>query len=275
MKSIKALKCLLVLGLMGAAGSLTVKAEELNPDTQEFAEVTNQTTESKDEETETEAFTEVTEVSEEDTQTPTVTSPVSIGDQAYDSLNAAIEAVKERQTITINQDIENATGIKVESDKNFTIDFQGHTYVLTDPGAGSTGTETNGFQLLKDSTITLKNGIIRIAENATEIKRIIQNYADLTLEDMTFYTEHQTPDENYALSFNNGNITFKGNTSIIMSDENGIAFDVCKFGNYPSVSVTFDESYTGTIDGTIRYDSPDAETHSLTINGNGTFSDIQ
>ena len=53
------------------------------------------------------------------------------------------------------------------------------------------GTETNGFQLLKDSTIVMKNGTINIdpsnltapsTNESKPIKRIIQSYADLTLE---------------------------------------------------------------------------------------------
>lgn len=101
------------------------------------------------------------------------------------------------------------------SGKNFTIDFGGHTYTLKDPGAGSAGTESNGFQFLKDSTITLKNGTVRIAEGTISIKRIIQNYANLTLEDMHFFAEHQADGEDYALSFNNGSIIFKGDTDIV------------------------------------------------------------
>lgn len=192
----------------------------------------------------------------------------------YKTLGAAIDAVKDKQTIVIAKDIKNAVGLKVPSSKNFTIDFKGHDYILVGPGAGSTNTETNGFQLLKNSTITFKNGTIRIAENANNIKRIIQNYADLTLENMQFYSENQVGGEDYALSFNNGNITFKGNTSIYSSDADVIAFDVCKFSNYPNTKVTFDEKYTGTINGKIVYDAMNAETHKLSIKGSGKFGEI-
>lgn len=200
---------------------------------------------------------------------------VMVGGKTYDTLAEAIKAVGNGQTIYVLKDIPDAVGIAVPSSKNFTIDFGGHTYTLIGPGAGSSGTETNGFQLLKDSTITLKNGTIRIAEGANNIKRIIQNYANLTLEDMHIYAQNQQPDENYALSFNNGDITFKGDTDVITSSDDVIAFDICKFSNYPSASVTFDESYTGTINGKIVYDSDNAEKHKLTIQGNGTFGTIE
>lgn len=198
-----------------------------------------------------------------------------IGATPYSSLGEAIKAVQAGDVIHILKDVPDAAGITVSSDKQFTVDFGGHTYTLKDPGAGSSGTETNGFQLLQNSDITFKNGTIRIAEGTTSIKRIIQNYANLTLEDMHFYAENQAGSLDYPLSFNNGSITFKGDTDIITPAENNIAFDVCQFSNYPNVTVTFDESYTGTINGRIVYDSPNASTHKLYIKGNGTFGVIE
>ena len=202
-------------------------------------------------------------------------SVAMIGAWTYSSLGEAIKAVQAGDIIHILKDVPDAAGITVSSDKQFTVDFGGHTYTLKDPGAGSSGTETNGFQLLQNSDITFKNGTIRIAEGTTSIKRIIQNYANLTLEDMHFYAENQAGSLEYPLSFNNGSITFKGDTDIITPAENNIAFDVCQFSNYPNVTVTFDESYTGTINGRIVYDSPNASTHKLYIKGNGTFGVIE
>lgn len=202
-------------------------------------------------------------------------SVAMIGASTYSSLGEAIKAVQAGDIIHILKDVPDAAGITVSSDKQFTVDFGGHTYTLKDPRAGSPGTETNGFQLLQNSDITFKNGTIRIAEGTTSISRIIQNYANLTLEDMHFYAENQAGSLDYPLSFNNGSITFKGDTDIITPDDNNIAFDVCQFSNYPNVTVTFDESYTGTINGRIVYDSPNASTHKLYIKGNGTFGVIE
>ena len=200
---------------------------------------------------------------------------VMVGGKTYETLGAAITAAKAGDTIYVLKDIPEAADIAVPSGKNFTIDFGGHAYTLKDPGAGSAGTESNGFQFLKDSTITLKNGTVRIAEGTISIKRIIQNYANLTLEDMHFFAEHQADGEDYALSFNNGSIIFKGDTDIVTTSDEAIAFDVCKYSSYPSTNVTFDESYTGTINGKIVYDSTVADTHKLTIQGNGTFGAIE
>ena len=206
----------------------------------------------------------------------------AIGDKYYRTLAEAVNAVTPGDTITILNDVNEAPGISVPSEKKFTIDFDGHTYTLSNPGAGSAGTETNGFQLLQGSNITFKNGTIRISDkngsggSRNPIKRIIQNYANLTLENMQIYAKHQARGEDYALSFNCGNIVFKGNTSIYVTDpENTIVFDICKYSSYPSVAVVFDESYTGTIQGTISYDSPNSETHKLEIEGNGTFGKIE
>ena len=194
----------------------------------------------------------------------------------YGTLTDAITNAGENAVITLLADIPDAVGISVPSGKKFVLDFNQHTYTLTGPGAGSPNTESNAFQLLKDSTITFKNGTIRIAEGANNIKRIIQNYADLTLENMQIYAANQVGGEDYALRFNNGNIVFKGNTSVITSNNNVIAFDVCKFSSYPGVTVTFDETYTGTINGKIVYDSPDAKTHQLIVKPNqGTLGVIE
>ena len=201
--------------------------------------------------------------------------PFETNGKRYATLKEAINDVTDGGTIKLLSNVDNAVGVSVPSGKNFTLDFNGKTYTLKDPGAGSTGTESNGFQLLKDSTITFKNGTIKVAPGNSSIKRIIQNYANLTLENMQIYAANQVGGEDYPLSFNNGNIVFKGNTSIITSSDSNIAFDVCKFSSYPSTTVTFDESYTGTINGKIVYDATDANTHKLTIKGNGTLGKIE
>ena len=208
----------------------------------------------------------------------TKTAVVAINGVGFTSMGAAIKAVGDGGTITVLQDITDAVGIAVDSGKNFTIDFAENEYILVGPGAGSSGTETNGFQLLKDSTIVFKNGTIRIAENATDILRIIQNYANLTLENMDIYAENQVGGEDNVLSFNNGTITFKGDTNIYTTDpENTTVFDVYYWaGSYEGgVRVIFDNTFDGTIEGTILYDSTDATKAKLEINGSGVFENIE
>ncbi|MCD8037117.1 MAG: S-layer homology domain-containing protein, partial [Clostridiales bacterium] len=122
----------------------------------------------------------------------------------------------------------------------------------------------------------MKDGIIKIAEGANNIKRIIQNYSNLTLDNMTFYSENQVGGEDYCLSFNNGTIIFTGNTSVISSTSDVVAFDVYYWANGYSngTTVIFDDDYTGEITGTILYDSTDSTKATLEINGEGTFSTI-
>ncbi|HIZ41618.1 MAG TPA: LPXTG cell wall anchor domain-containing protein [Candidatus Gemmiger excrementigallinarum] len=209
--------------------------------------------------------------------------PFETGGTTYPTLADAVEKVSPGGIITLKRDLDDAPGVSVPSGKNFTLDFGGHTYTLKNPGAGSTGTETNGFQLLKDSTITFRNGTIRISEEngigeGKPIMRVIQNYADLTLEGMQIYAEHQYGNEDYVLSFNNGNIIFKGNTSIYTTDPEAIAFDVCYWqsGGYDDGTyVTFENDYSGKIGGTIVYDSTDEAKGTLTIKGNGNFVGIK
>lgn len=214
------------------------------------------------------------------TETQIAGAVAKIGNYYYDTLASAIKNVADSETITLLCDVPEAEGVSVASGKKFTVDFADHTYTVSRPGAGSPNTETNAFQLLKNSTITFKNGTLRISEKNLQegagepIMRLIQNYADLTLENMQIYAANQGGGEDYVLSINNGNVVFKGNTSIYMSDPNAaIAFDVCKFSSYPSASVTFDENYTGVIEGTIVYDSND-DTRTLTVRGNGHFVGI-
>ena len=175
----------------------------------------------------------------------TGTYVAQIGSTKYESLAEAVAAVQSGDTITMIADVTNAAGMTVPEGKNFTLDFGGHTYTLNKPGAGSTGTETNGFQLLKNSTITFRNGTINIsADNlvqaeapAANIKRVIQNYANLTLENMVIDGTNQYDGNDYILSFNNGTSVIK-NTTVTTGGSDNIAFDVCRYASYPQVGVT-------------------------------------
>lgn len=187
--------------------------------------------------------------------------PVMIGSTGYDDLAAAINVVTEDQTIKVLKNISNANGISVAKDanKNFTVDFGGHTYTCFDNPAGSTGTTNQVFQLNEGNTITFKNGTINVAEtNKAKFRFIIQNYANLTLEDMTLDgtgLSYNTDSKGYtyALSNNCGLVELKGKTSIIASTEselNNYAFDVCKYASYDAPTVTWNS--TGSVDGEIE-----------------------
>lgn len=181
---------------------------------------------------------------------------VMIGSTPYTSLTDAITAVAEGETIKILKNIDDAKGITVGGGKNFTVDFGGKTYTCASDPAGSNGTKNQVFQLLETSTITFKNGTINVADaNKDKFRFIIQNYANLTLEDMvldgsnlSFVRQDGKP--RYTVSNNQGPVKFTGKTDIIAATENGVAFDVCKYATYTEPEVTWDSegSVTGTIE---------------------------
>lgn len=180
-----------------------------------------------------------------------------IDDQTYDSLQKAVTAAGSNDvTITLLKNTE-GPGVSVPSGSNITFDLGGYTYTVTDPLVGSSGTETNGFQLLKDSTITIQNGTIKAGSSA---KIMLQNYANLTLEDVTLDARGSTNCQ-YVSSNNNGTVNITGSTNIYAA-EGQVAFDVYYWpeNGYNEVNVTVNT--TGTISGRIEY------------GGDGTTNDI-
>ncbi len=180
-------------------------------------------------------------------------SVAKVGETYYTTLAAAVDAATvENNTVTLLRDAE---GKGVVINKNVTIDFGGHTYTFNE-GVGSTGTPSNGFQILKDNEVTLKNGTLQVSSEENVAKTfytIIQNYANLTVEDMTLdgtYLDKWSTVENnwdsYTLSINSGNVDIKGKTTIIANNEGSkaFAFDVCKYQSYKAPVVTLGENVT-------------------------------
>ena len=153
----------------------------------------------------------------------------------YETLEEAWNAVNDGETITLLANCE-GNGLIAPQGKftnGLTVDFAGFTYTVDGSTVGSTGTETNAFQLLKDNKITFKGGTI----TSEKAKILVQNYSDLTLEDMTLTLNNANYTSAYTLSNNNGNIVING-TTINANPAGGFAFDVCRYSSYPSVSVT-------------------------------------
>lgn len=180
-----------------------------------------------------------------------------VGADKYYSLEDAIKNVKNGQTIELIKDVTDAVGLSVDTGKTFTVDFKGHTYTVNKPGEGSPNTETNAFQLIKGQTITFKNGTINVskdnldaASDGRNIKRIIQCYAGLTLEDMLIDGTNVFGN-GYPMSFNNEPVYIIGNTSVICNSATTTAFDADgNWGPYGRCKVTIDT--TGTIGGDIE-----------------------
>lgn len=185
----------------------------------------------------------------------------------YKTLQEAVNAAKDGDVIVLLRDA-SGDGVMIESGKKLTIDFNGFTYIVDGKLVGSYGTKNQGFQLLKDSNITLKNGKILSGDNCTEEVKdssgklvanenvkasiLIQNYCNLTLDDISLDGSNLVS-YRYTLSNNCGDIKITGNTNIIAPSD-GCAFDVYFWqSSYPEgVSVTFDEEYTGKVKGKIK-----------------------
>ena len=174
-----------------------------------------------------------------------------IGDAEYATLQWAVDNVSgdAETTIILLRNAE-GNGVKVPTGKNIIFDLNSSTYNINGETVGSAGTETNGFQLLRDSEITFKNGTI--TSNKAII--LIQNYANLTLENVILDGSLLNGTRSYTSSNNYGNIVYKGNTQII-ADEGGVAFDVYYWPNNTyteGVSVTIENS-TVVIDGPVEF----------------------
>lgn len=203
----------------------------------------------------------------------------------YATLEEAVRAVKEGGTVTL---LKSATGAGIGTFRNpkagqiaaksFTIDFGGFTYTVKDPAVGSTGFETQGFHLEwsgkgdANHNVTLKNGTIEAAKGTKNVKMLVQNYCNLTLENMVLDGANLAVNQAYTMSNNCGNVVIKDTT--IIAKENGVAFDVYGgFGNYSDVGVTI--TGKSVINGTVEVarDSGTQNKNTLkvengTVNGN-------
>ncbi len=171
----------------------------------------------------------------------------AIGAIDYATLADAIAAAKDGETVKLLADV-NGDGIAIAPNTfktGLTVDFGGHTYTVGGLLVGSSGTVSNGFQLNAGNKITFKNGTIvgatATAGAGTDWKGapaiLIQNYCDLTLEQMTVKGGDETC---YTLSNNNGEIVIDGSTIVAGKGTKlgPFAFDVCRYASYPSVHVT-------------------------------------
>lgn len=193
----------------------------------------------------------------------TYKAPVAaIGTAVYGTVADAFAAVKSGETITLLKDSA-GNGIVVPSGSRFTVDFNSFTYDVNGALVGSSDTETNSFQLLKDSTITFKNGALTSAK----AKILIQNYSNLTLENMSLTAGSQC---GYVLSNNNGHVVIKDTT--INAAKGKVAFDVCRYASYVGPEVTVEGN--SVINGNVEISSSGAKegaTHQLNVTG-GTFN---
>lgn len=153
-------------------------------------------------------------------------------------------------------------GFKTQSGQSVELDLNNHVLTLAKPTVGSAGTETNSCQLLKGSTVTMKNGTLASDND----KIMIQNYCNLTLDAMTVKGLNAL----YVLSNNCGNILISNTT--INAGTGAYAFDVCGYSTYTDgVKVTV--KGTSIINGNVELSKSTGNTEPMELNiEGGTFN---
>lgn len=131
-----------------------------------------------------------------------------------------------------------SSGLITQDGQEVNIDLNGHDLVITSP-VGSPGTETLAFQFLKGSKITIKNGTLKAPEDNTKIKMLVQNYSDLTLDNVDCIGDERIQ---YVVSNNFGSCTFKNGTTV-NAVGNNVAFDV-----WYGMNAIYDDGITVTIE---------------------------
>lgn len=104
----------------------------------------------------------------------------------YITIEKAMAAAQDGATITLLKDVQDGGIQTTNVGKNLTFDFNNHTYACGTPAAGSTNTKSQGCQILRGNTVTMKNGTLSAQDGKeSDLKTLIQNYGKLTLENMT------------------------------------------------------------------------------------------
>lgn len=190
----------------------------------------------------------------------------------FSSLPTAVRHVKDGSTVSLERDVSYG-GIRFDtSKKSMTLDLNGHTYTVADPLVGSSGTRTNGFQLLRGG----KFAIVSDSEMAGRIvfkegaRFGIKNYCDLTINNVELISEAATttisncgkltvlgektkitcPDTNWAITTGN---YIKGDeivTDIQAGEVSSLACETPVWEiSYNGTKATEDESVTTNISG--------------------------
>ncbi len=193
---------------------------------------------------------------------PTASAAVAtVGGAEYATLAEAIAKAKDGETVKLLKDCE-GDGILIAKDTfktGLTIDFDGHTYTMTGSPVGSSGSENQAAHFESGNTIILTNGAISVNTTA-QVKFVIQNYADLTLEKMTLndtgLTQTIIDGYPYVLSSNNGKVVID-QTTITTTGKWSYAIDVCGFSSYPGTDVTIKGN--SAINGEVKVSSVSAD----------------
>lgn len=186
----------------------------------------------------------------------------------YETLTDAIDDAAIGAKIDVLRNVFYGTGKVINSGSNFSIDFNNNSYHADKKSVGSAGTETQLFQILKGSNITMKNGNLSATSSGdAEFKMLIQNYSDLILDNMVI--DGRGDIVLYTVSNNNGNVSI--NNSKIYADAGQVALDAYYWPTaYGDVVVNVDNTeIVGRIEATVQGVKAIADTarHEINIHG--------
>ena len=123
-----------------------------------------------------------------------------------------------------------SNGIIIGSGSNLVVDLNGHTLDINAKPVGSNGTESIALQLLKGSSIYFDNGTLTssytyASTNKEHIQRLIQNYANLTFDnvDVTFKGNFKNQ---ATISHCNGELVLKGGSTLAAPDFSRLNYSV-------------------------------------------------
>lgn len=199
-----------------------------------------------------------------------------------EEFNTAFEQAlqEESASIKVTSPITDGSGIGIFNKKNptlknLTIDFNGNKYTFTAPAVGSEGYESQAVHLESGRAVILQNGTLDVAKGSNVFQMGLQNYCDLTLENMVIDGSNLQGSAPYTMSNNHGNVVI--NNSKIIAKEGGVALDAYYWpsnGYADGVSVTVNNStITGKIEVTVDGSASlkDGAKHQLTLTG-GTLT---
>ncbi len=208
-----------------------------------------------------------------------------IGDDGFTSLEAAWNEALKRNDNTIIDLIADSFGNGLQipdgSEFNYTIILRlnGHKYEFTGGAVGSTGTVNQALHLnggkkcfvsIDGSDADGRIGKLVVSSKATSITLFCMNYNGLTFNDVTIDLTASQIER--GITSCEDTLTITGKTDILMGKgRDAIVNDM--FGDHGDSYITFDKTFTGTIDGDICVwveDGAKGEIGNITID-TGTF----
>ena len=172
-------------------------------------------------------------------------------------------------------------GSDADTNMNYVIDFNGHTYTVGAPAVGSTGTVSQGLRVLKTSTAKFMNGTLK-ADNFNGLVQVVHTYGEVTFEN--FNVDARDSYAQIAVEPDCGTLNINGNSSIL-AREGGTGLYVAFWHTGTYNGTTVNVNTTGKITGKLVYEfdedmtGNDAATENKAVlkidNGNFEITDIQ